>query len=110
MQNCPYCSGEIDDDALFCQHCGRELQSPITGDLPPSGESPPPLANDALGDTGTNLIGNPTKPAPTMLSRMLPYVLLLVIVLCLLFTFLCFISKVVSVVDSEIVPWEKLLR
>jgi len=24
MRNCPYCAEKIEDDALFCKHCGRE--------------------------------------------------------------------------------------
>jgi hypothetical protein len=25
MKSCPYCAGELQDDALVCNHCGRHI-------------------------------------------------------------------------------------
>ena len=30
MKLCPYCSGEMEDDATVCQHCGRDWKSGVS--------------------------------------------------------------------------------
>jgi uncharacterized membrane protein YvbJ len=30
MKLCPYCSSEMDNDAIVCQHCGRDWRSGVS--------------------------------------------------------------------------------
>jgi hypothetical protein len=59
MKKCPFCAEEIQDEAVVCKHCGRDIPD---GDQPDMGPAEPATATAQVAPTG---VSEPGAPEPT---------------------------------------------
>lgn len=56
MKKCPYCAGDINDDAIVCKHCGRAIMDKDPSSNPMEGKSQniEEKKGDSMGEMGAD--------------------------------------------------------
>jgi hypothetical protein len=57
MKICPFCAEEIQDAAIVCKHCGRDVVAPSTASLAPPAKPEPSKANTVGTVLGFGCLG-----------------------------------------------------
>ena len=96
MRNCPYCDEQIENDAFFCPHCGRETALDPTPQPAPHPEPPPESNSNVAEPLPATIEKTPDRKKTYLIIGLVA----IPIILCVFFSF-CGIAATILAVIGE---------